>query len=122
MSRKQENSVVQAESGLIRPLDGFPSLADALSSDPDQTCLVFKRFSKLAARNLLYLQSELADLQAQQDRFDMQDQSLEHGDLESKRCAMNWESFKEAAKVPDSSQYQRMALVKKIREKMKEYS
>ncbi|KAF2023207.1 hypothetical protein EK21DRAFT_105440 [Setomelanomma holmii] len=41
-----------------------PSVADLISSDPDRTSLVFRRFDKLAARSLLYLQSELADLEA----------------------------------------------------------
>jgi hypothetical protein len=49
-----------------RPLDGYPSLAEFIASDPDHTSLVFRRFDKLAARNLLYLQSELAELEAKQ--------------------------------------------------------
>jgi hypothetical protein len=60
-ARKRRTDV---ETGRIRPLDGFPSLADFIASDHDRTSLVFKRFDKLAARNLLYLQSELAELEA----------------------------------------------------------
>ena len=51
---------------VVRPLDGYPSLAEVISSDPDRTSLVFKRFDKLAVRNLLYLQSELVELEAMQ--------------------------------------------------------
>ena len=54
--------------GTARPLDGYPSLAEDISSDPDRTFLVFRRFDKLAVRNLLYLQSELAELEAMQVR------------------------------------------------------
>lgn len=62
------NLVVDLEQSrsIARPLDGYPSLAEAISSDPDRTSLVFKRFDKLAVRNLLYLQSELVELEAMQ--------------------------------------------------------
>lgn len=53
---------------VMRPLDGYPSIAEDISSDPDRTSLVFRRFDKLAVRNLLYLQSELAELEAMQVR------------------------------------------------------
>ncbi|KAH7074132.1 hypothetical protein FB567DRAFT_190544 [Paraphoma chrysanthemicola] len=107
---------------LIAPLDGYPSLAAFIASDPDHTSLVFKRFDKLAARNLLYLQSELAELQAKQDQFDTEDQSLEHGSLESKACAMNWERFRHASgEVDNEKQRERMKLVTDIRTKIKEY-
>jgi hypothetical protein len=56
------------ELGRARPLDGFPSLANFIASDHDRTSLVFRRFDKLAARNLLYLQSELAELEARMVR------------------------------------------------------
>ena len=54
--------------GTARPLDGYPSLAEDISSDPDRTSLVFRRFDRLAVRNLLYLQSELVELEAMQVR------------------------------------------------------
>jgi hypothetical protein len=103
-------------------LDGFPSLATFIASDPDHTSLVFKRFDKLAARNLLYLQSELAELQAKQDHFDVQDLSLENGSRRNRECAMNWESFSAASQEPDNEkQKERMKLVIDIRAKLKEY-
>jgi hypothetical protein len=51
---------------VVRPLDGYPSLTEDIASDPDRTSLVFRRFDKLAVRNLLYLQSELVELEAKQ--------------------------------------------------------
>lgn len=51
-------------------LSGFPSLVAFIASDRDRTTLIYKRFDELAARNLLYLQSELAKLQAQQHLYD----------------------------------------------------
>jgi hypothetical protein len=63
-SRPVLNRRMDVEIGRVRPLDGFPSLSDFIASDHDRTSLVFRRFDRLAARNLLYLQSELAALEA----------------------------------------------------------
>jgi hypothetical protein len=118
---RQRTSDLENSSPL--PLDGFPSLASFIASDPDHTLLVFKRFDKLAARNLLYLQSELTSLQAQQDLFDAEDQSLENDDRQAKQCAMDWESFKTASSEPgNEKQKARMKLMLEIRHKLKEYS
>ncbi|KAH6851651.1 hypothetical protein B0T12DRAFT_484158 [Alternaria alternata] len=103
------------------PLDGFPSLAAFIASDPDHTSLVFRRFDRLAARNLLYLQSELAELQAKQDEYDAQDQGLGMGNFHAKECAMNWESFRDASEANNDQQKERMKLVVDIRGKLKEY-
>lgn len=105
-----------------RALDGYPSLADFLASDRDRTILAFKRFDRLAVRNLLYLQSELAELQSRQDAYDAQDISIEDGDLAAKQCARNWGAFTDAVKKGDEKQKDRMELVIEIRKKMKEYS
>lgn len=83
-----------------RPRD-FPSLTEFIASDADHTSLVFKRFDKLAARNLLYLQSELAELQARQNEFDAQDRSFEHSGREVKECAIHWERLKDAVHSGD---------------------
>lgn len=103
-------------------LDGYPLLAEFLASDNDRTILVFKRFDRLAMRNLLYLQSELAELQTCQDEYDAEDISLERGDRAAKQCARNWESFTDAIKKGNGRQMKRMELVNEIRKKMKEYS
>lgn len=112
----------ETQAGSIRPLDGFPSLANFIASDHDRSSLTFRRFDELSARNLLYLQSELSGLQFQLAKYDAEDSSFEHGDLQSRKCAMNWEAFKDAARVPGSKQEKRMKLVMEIRRLMKEYS
>ncbi|KAF2740309.1 hypothetical protein EJ04DRAFT_196440 [Polyplosphaeria fusca] len=122
MPRRQRNTDAEPAGSAIIPLDGFPCLADFIASDPDHTSLVFKRFDKLAARNVLYLQSELAELQAKQEVFDAEDRSVQHGDLHIKECAMNWESFRDASRQPENEkQKKRMELVNIVRVKMKEY-
>jgi hypothetical protein len=108
------------ETGLISPsyLTGYPSLANFVSSDRDQTSAIFKRFGRLAARNLLHLQSELAELQAKQDDLD----ELERcGDMPSKQYSRNWPEFCQAALVNDR-QRQRKDVAEAIKVAMKEYS
>jgi hypothetical protein len=108
------------EIGRTRPLNGFPSLSEFIASDHDRTSLVFRRFDRLAARNLLYLQSELAELEAK--HYDAEDQSIEFGDADAQECAKSWESFRDAAEdVNNARQSSRMKLVKQIRLKLKEY-
>ncbi|KAK3387542.1 hypothetical protein B0H63DRAFT_559043 [Podospora didyma] len=95
-----------------RFVDGFPSLAAFVASDRDGTAAIFKRFNRLAARNLLLLQSELADLQAKLDTYDSEDARMET--LQSLR---HWADYKARA----TSNPSRMALVHQIRATLKEY-
>lgn len=94
-------------------ITGYPSLAAFIASDPDRTAGIYKRFDRLAARNLLYLQSELADLQAELDVLDEKDKA----DRASKQCARNWHDFKKRAEQEPS----RLQLVNDIRATLKEY-
>lgn len=99
-------------------LSGFPSLAQFIASDRDRTTLIYKRYDELAARNLLYLQSELAELQAKQHAFDQHDLKA---DLKTKQCARNLADFQGAVQAKDAIQEERWQLMKDIREKLKEY-
>lgn len=103
-----------------RPLLGYPSLSDFIASDRDRTTLIFKRFDELAARNILYLQSEIADLQAQQRAFDQEDLT---SDRPTKQCARNFKSFKDAALQlqNNAKQQARWELMLRIRSSMIEY-
>ena len=99
-------------------LDGYPSLAAFISSDHDQTSAIFKRFNRTAARNLLHLQSELAELQARQDALD----NVEWGrGVALKQYSRNWNDFCHAARC-DSRQQKRKELGESIRVVLKEYS
>ncbi|KAI8937238.1 hypothetical protein NX059_006447 [Plenodomus lindquistii] len=102
----------------IQHLSGFPSLAAFISSDRDGTTLIYKRFDELAARNLIYLQSELAELQAKQRAFDEEDLTAQ---LFTKQCARNFADFERAVQADDSKQKERWKLMMEIRERLKEY-
>ena len=102
----------------LHHLSGYPSLAHFIASDRDRTTLIYKRYDELAARNLLYLQSELAELQARQFVLDQADL---HANLETKQCARNFADFQKATEINDVDQEERWKLMKDIRETLKEY-
>ena len=112
MDRDLENHTAP----LIR---GFPSLADFISSDADHSSIIFRRFDRLSARNLLYLQSELAELEAQQDAFDSEDFKAT---MDEKSILRDWKEFKDRAKAGSKRDVERMDLAKRIQRALKEYS
>lgn len=93
--------------------DGYPALAAFIASDTDGSTAIFKRFNRLAARNLLLLQAELASLQEQLDAFDDEDTR----DLDTLQSLRNWDDYKARRK----NDQQRMELVSKIRGTLREY-
>ncbi|KAH6880395.1 hypothetical protein B0T10DRAFT_495357 [Thelonectria olida] len=94
-------------------IDGFPSLAAFVSSDIDGTSAIFKRFNQLAARNLLLLQSELAELEFKLNAYDQEDQQT----TEALQSLRNWEAYK-SRHGTDSD---RMKLLTQIRTTLREY-
>ena len=104
----------------IRHVKGYPSLANFIASDHDKSTAIFRRFDRLSARNLLYLQSELVQLEARQARYDAED--LERA-TEEKTSARDWDVFQAKAEEHGNvKEKERMALVLEIRAKIKEYS
>ena len=99
---------------------GYPSLAKFIASDPDKSTVIYRRFDRLSARSLLYLQSELAELEARQDLLDAEDLNSA---IEVKESASDWSTFKDRSEAPDNEHDRiRMKVVLEIRDKIKEYS
>jgi len=98
--------------------NGFPLVAAIIAADKDKTTTIYRRFDRLAARNLLYLQSRLVQLEAKQDRFDAED--LQDGDLQAKRAATSWEDF-EALSAVRERENQRMETAEAIQKALKKY-
>ncbi|TGJ81571.1 hypothetical protein E0Z10_g7193 [Xylaria hypoxylon] len=85
-----------------------------MASDRDKTAAVFKRFDRLAARNLLALQSELAELESRLDHYDQEDQM----NRETMQSLRNWQDYKaRAAEEPE-----RMELLAQVKRTMREYT
>ena len=85
-----------------------------MASDWDGTATIFKRFGRLAARNLLALQSELAELEFRLDNYDHEDKRSQ-ATMQSLR---NWQDYKARAKKDP----ERMKLLSEIKTTMREYS
>ncbi|OBT43770.1 hypothetical protein VE00_06271 [Pseudogymnoascus sp. WSF 3629] len=62
-----------------KPLHGFPRVAEKLASDPDKTTTIFRRFDRLSARSLILQEAELAELEAELDRLDQEDDDSTSG-------------------------------------------
>jgi hypothetical protein len=105
-------------------VNGFPRLASFIATDRDRTTLIFQRFDRLAARNLLHLQSELARLQARLDEWDQPSQNncedVEEM-LKAGQCLRNWDTFKLATKNSAHEQ-ERSDLFDQIQTTLKDYS
>ncbi|KPI34536.1 uncharacterized protein AB675_7415 [Cyphellophora attinorum] len=75
---------------------GFGSLASFIASDEDHSTAIYKRFDDLAARNLLYYQSELAELAALQQQYDLEDARNSEDEktaLDVREHSQDWSTF-----------------------------
>jgi hypothetical protein len=115
-----------AELGGLKPIDGFPLVADKIDSDVDKTTTIYRRFDRLTARNLLLMQAELAELETLQNRYDAED--LRKRDQVTIECHRDWGEFEKYSSATENNgqptwpdQKEKMKLVMKIREKLKEY-
>lgn len=92
-----------------------------MASDPDRSTFIYKRFNRLASRNLLILQSELAEMQSELDAFDREDWAIYQDRGPGYQAALHdlqsWEAYK-ATHGPNSD---RLKLVSDIRRTLKEY-
>jgi hypothetical protein len=104
-------------------LSGYPSLPNFIASDRDRTTLIYKRFDELAARNLLYLQSKLAELQAKQCAFDQEDLTVgqDTAGQNTKQCARNFANFRKAAEADELKQKMLWEVMERTRKTLKEY-
>lgn len=109
-------------------VSGFAAFSDLIASDEDHTSAIYKRFDKLVARDLLYYESELMQLQTEQDRYDREDSQgilmTASDEWEAIRnSAQDFSSFEQSAKmdVPDGRWIKRLQLATKIRKTLKAY-
>ncbi|RFU33049.1 hypothetical protein B7463_g3287, partial [Scytalidium lignicola] len=93
-------------------MNGYPSAASLVVSDPDHSFFIYNAFHRLSTRNLLYLEAEIFELQKQQDDLDIKISRVDPDTLQ------NFRSWK---KLSTSSDPEQMAVIMRIREKLKEY-
>lgn len=79
--------------------NGYPALADFIAQDADHETYVFRKFKRLAVRNVLHLQGELLQLEAETEALERE--AAASTDIEvplSMRC---WAIRDENARAPD---------------------
>jgi len=115
-----------AELARVKPINGFPRVADKIASDPDKTTTIYRRFDRLSARNLLFLEAEIAELEALQNKYDANDLVAANQVVIDSHS--DWRKFERYANEKDQdgrhtqpSQAAKMELALKIKEKLKEY-
>lgn len=111
--------------------DGYRLFSDFISSDPLRSTTIFRRFDRLAIRNLLYLESELAALECELERLDadmVPETLINHlGDWTILKAEAEYaeedttENVSEEEAKKQEVMISRMRIVKKIRVKIKEY-
>lgn len=74
----------------------------------------YRQFRALSSRNLLYMQSEIADLESQLSKLDT---SLEHVSLDTWEISRSWEKMNSGSEEAKAH----LALVLQIREKIEKY-
>ena len=95
---------------------GYPTVAAFIASDKDSSSAIYRKYERLSARNLLNLENEIAQLQAEQDQQDVEDERrAQLGDIEAAESLERWEY------IQSSSNGSRQELATKIRLKLKEY-
>lgn len=114
------DEAINMEMGPIPYVTGFPSLANFMVSDDEHSGIIFRRFRRLSARNLLYMQSELAELEAQQEKYDREDAALTTT-VSEKAGLRDWSVFEKRANSKVDREKTRMELAEKINAQLKQY-
>lgn len=101
------------------PSDGFAAVAEWIALDPDNEPFIFRKFDRLAARNLLYMQAQIMMLEQELEKLDQH--VSQSNDMSLKDAARRWEQLvKQNAEGQKHAQRQ-MKLVVEIKQTLKEY-
>lgn len=105
------------ELGHVR--DGYPSLASWIARDPDNETFVFRKFDRLAARNILHLQSRLIVLEHEIDQLD--EQARAGNDFEARQSSRRWETLMLHASDPNRPEKKRVEKLEELKKLLREY-
>jgi hypothetical protein len=91
MSLDIQNVDIELAAVKERPksLQGYPSFAAFIAQDHDAA--IYRKFQHLSARNLLYLQSEIHDLEGQLQALD--DEDAKSSSFETEGAARSWHHY-----------------------------
>ncbi|KAH8651868.1 hypothetical protein BGZ60DRAFT_569053 [Tricladium varicosporioides] len=99
----------------LSPIEGYPKLACHMGTYPE--CAIYRRFSSLNSRNLLYLQSELTHLEHKLHRLEAADLGSAEGNRSN--YSKDWYWLNNSTFEGNSEQ---LETVHAIRSKLKEYN
>jgi hypothetical protein len=99
--------------------EGYPSLAAWIARDPDHEAFVFRKFNRLAARNLLHLQSQLITLEHEIDQLD--EEARQNADYEARQSSRRWETLVRRAGEGEELEEKRLAKTEELKTKIGEY-
>jgi hypothetical protein len=102
----------EVELGHLR--DGYPALASWIARDPDNETLIFRRFDRLAARNILHLQAQLIALEHEIDELD--EVARTSADFEARQSSRRWETLMKHAAAPEDANRPEKKRVEKLTE------
>jgi hypothetical protein len=105
------------ELGQLR--DGYPALASWIARDPDHETLIFRRFGKLAARNVLHLQARLIALEYDIDQLD--EDARRSADLEARQSSRRWETLMRYEKDTHRPEKTRIEKLDQLNKLLREY-
>jgi hypothetical protein len=113
--RDPDVELAAGSSSLPHRLDGYPSFAEFIAQDGDAA--IYRKFSHLSARNLLYLQSELHNLEGRLQQLDEEDANgLDNEDAQ--KAVRDWRHFSDPG---NARAQEHRELQKQVRGKIKEY-
>lgn len=126
---QHKNDPALLESGEKMPdyLPGYAEVAAFVSLDRDGG--LYHRFRTLSARNILYMQGQLASLA---DRLDVIDK-MESAELRDRNhpavnkqfeismCATDWDTFKDLSSSKDGNAKERMGIIREMRPLLRDY-
>ncbi|KAH8894449.1 hypothetical protein GQ53DRAFT_857809 [Thozetella sp. PMI_491] len=101
------------------PQEGYPALADWIAADPDSESFIFRKFGRLAARNLLMLQAQLFALEFEYDELERE--MCNSTDLSQRESSRRWETFLKHSGDPGRPEARQLSLSVQVRNKLKEY-
>lgn len=107
------------ESGESNRFGGYTAAAAFLASDPDNETLIFRKFDGLGALNLLYMQSEILELEKRIQELHLT--TLKSDDMGVIEAASRWETLLEQCQRNEPKARERMDLILDLRKKLKEY-
>lgn len=108
---------VDIELSVLR--DGYPALAAWVARDPDRETFVCRKFSWLAARNILHLQAELIALEHEIKQQD--EEARRSADFQTRQSSRRWETLLKGAATADSLAWKRVESLKRLKTLLREY-